>query len=252
MAVSAIVAEQGVSLEDLAATINSEHNLAYRATLDALTHAILCGEALIEARTNVPDGEWLRWVADNLHIGSGALHRYVRLATYKHHLLTAEHEPKSINAAIGYLRQIDAPASSTGRTGRKPSFDVDEAKRLRKQGLNFTQIGEALGVSDVAVWRQLTPGATAQAMRYTARARKQRRAAAKALAQQQRADAVARTAGNPAEAYALLRRCAVTLDRAILDTTDSDEIAQLREALHHTHKAEDAIVRALRLERAAL
>jgi hypothetical protein len=43
-------------LAALATTINREHGLAYRAALDALEHAILCGEALIEARETVPDG----------------------------------------------------------------------------------------------------------------------------------------------------------------------------------------------------
>jgi ribosomal protein L20 len=243
-----------VTLGELAVTINREHGLAYQSALDALQHAILCGQALIEARATVPDGEWLRWVDDNLDISAAAIHRFVRIATYRDHLLQADQRPKSINAAISYLRDVGAPAVGSGRkglNGRRPTFDVDEAKRLRGQGMTFVDIGEALGVSDVAVWRQLTPGATRQAMSYTARARKKRRAERRALVEKERADAVARVGGSASDAYALLRRCAIALDRAIADSAAESEVSALRDALAFTHKAEDAIVVALRLERAA-
>lgn len=244
--------ESPPNLTDLAATINREHDLAYRSALNALQHAILCGEALIAARDTVPDGEWLRWVSDNLHISTGALHRYVRIATYKEQLLTADRQPKSINAAISYLKEVGAPAAGTGKNGRKPTFDVEEAKRLRKQGLTFTEIGPLLGVSDVAVWRQLTPGAARKTVERTNRYARQRRAERKALQQKKRDEAVARTGGTAAEAYALLRRCAATLDRSLIATTNGDERKALRDALAYTHKAEDAIVSALQLERRAL
>lgn len=243
--------ESPPNLTDLAATINREHDLAYRAALNALQHAILCGEALIAARDTVPDGEWLRWVSDNLHISTGALHRYVRIATYKEQLLTADRQPKSINAAISYLKEVGAPAAGTGKNGRKPTFDVEEAKRLRKQGLTFTEIGPLLGVSDVAVWRQLTPGAARKTVERTNRYARQRRAERRALQQKERDEAVARVGGSASNAYAALRRCALIIDRAITEATGEMERAGLRNALAFAHRAEDAIVAVLQLERQA-
>jgi hypothetical protein len=236
-------------LAALATTINREHGLAYRAALDALEHAILCGEALIEARETVPDGRWGKWVKDNLDMPYPNVNRYVRIATYRDHLLSAENRPQSIQGAITYLRDVGAPAIGTGRNGRRPTFDVDEAKRLKQQGLTNKDIGSALGVSDVAVWRQLTPGATARAVAISNRLRTQRRAEQRALREQERAKQVARVGGSPADAYALLRKTAIALDRA-LDEADTDEMRKtLRDALTYTHRAEDAIMRALGVAR---
>lgn len=236
-------------LTQLAFTINREHTLAYQKAVEALEHAIRCGEALIEAREIVPDGEWTRWVEANLSIATGTMHRYIRVATYKQHLLDADKKPASINAAIGYLKAIGAPAASTGRNGRSPTFDVAEAKRLRKQGMTYEQIGELLGVSDVAIWRQLTPGATKRAIAISNRNRKRRRLEREAFEQTQRDKRVARAGGAAAEAYALLRRCAAALDQALSDAKDDEERKTLRDALAHAHRAEDSIVLALRLER---
>jgi Protein of unknown function (DUF3102) len=238
-------ATQADVLADLAATINREHELTYRAVVDALEHAILCGESLLHARATVPDGDWSRWVEHNLDMSRGAVQRYMRIATYRDHLLSAESRPTSINAAITYLR--DRPVLSA-HNGRQPTFDVDEAKRLRSLGMTFTDIGTVLGVSDVAVWRQLTPGATRRTIAYTNRVRARQRAERRALADQERTKAVARTGGKPADAYALLRRCALALDRALADTKNEDVRKALRDALTYTHRAEDAITRALGLE----
>jgi len=237
------------SLADLAVTINHEHDLAYRSALDTLEHAIRCGQGLIEARAMIPDGRWGQWMKDNLNVSPHAATRYMRIATHADRLLTGDRQPKSINAAITYLRDIDAPAITTGRNGRRPTFDVDEAKRLRKLGMTYVDIGDAVGVSDVAVWRQLTPGATRRAITYTNRARTQRRAERRALIEKELTQRVARVGGAPADAYAFLRKCAIALDRALADA-DTDEMRRtLRDALAYTHRAEDAITRALGIER---
>jgi inactivated superfamily I helicase len=234
---------------ELAVRINTEHGLAYNAAIDALEHAMRCGEALIEARRAVPDGSWAAWTKANLNMNQQAISRYVRIATYREHLLSAEHRPRSINAAITYLRADSLPAIGTGRNGRRPTFDVEEAKRLKRQGMTNKDIGQALGVSDVAVWRQLTPGATRKAVQISNRNRTKHRAAQRALVEQELARSVTRVGGKPADAYALLRRTAIALDRAILEADDAEMAKTLRDALAYTHRAEDAIVRALGLER---
>jgi hypothetical protein len=237
------------TLTDLATTINSEHALAYRAALDALQHAILCGEALIEARATIPDGQWMRWVDNHLDMSMAAIQRYTRIATYREQLLSADARPKSINGAISYLRGIGTPAISSGRNGRRPTFDVDEAKRLREQGMTYTDIATVVGVSDVAIWRQLAPGATKKTIAYTNRVRRQRRAEHRAYVERDLAEKVARVGGRPADAYALLRKTAIALDRALVDAETDEMRKTLRDALTFTHRAEDAITRALGIER---
>lgn len=236
------------ALATLAVTINREHGLAYQAALGALEHAIACGVALMEARETVPDGRWSKWVKDNLDMSYPDVNRYVRIATYRDHLLSAENRPKSITGAITYLRDTGA-VLGTGRNGRRPTFDVDEAKRLKQQGLTNKDIGAALGVSDVAVWRQLTPGATARAVALSNRLRSQRRAEQRALRDQELAKSVARVGGSPADAYALLRKTAIALDRALSEAENDAMRETLRDALTHTHRAEDAITRALGISR---
>jgi hypothetical protein len=239
----------GRTLDDLANTINSEHELAYQSALDMLSHAINAGDALIEVRTRINEGDWIKWIKNNLTVSYGVAQRYIKIATYKNLLLDAENRPQSINAATSYLRDIGVASLPLNKTGRKPSFSVEEARRLRKLGMNFTQIGEVLGVSDVAVWRQLTPGAKEQTMRYTAKSRKQRTAERRAKEREDLAKAVAAKGGEIANAYALLRKTAIALDKAMTDTDDIETRKTLRDALSFTHRAEDAIVRALRFSR---
>ena len=234
-------------LTNLAATINREHQLAYDAAFDALEHAILCGEALARARENVADGDWFRWMGDNLDMSTAAAGRYLRIATYREQLLGAEDRPQSINAAVTYLKDIEAPPITSGRNGRRPTFDVSEAKRLKKLGLTNKDIGKMLGVSDVAIWRQLTPGATDRAVKLATRARSKRRAKAYTEAQRQQNREMADIGGPTSDAYFLLRQCAETLDRAI-DEATGDAQHDLRKALTHVHRAEDAVIRSVDLQ----
>lgn len=235
------------TLTNLASTINREHQLAYEAALDALEHAILCGEALVQAQAAVPEGEWSRWVETNLDLGTTSIGRYMRIAHYREQLLGAEDRPQSINAAITYLRAIGAPPLGTGRNGRRPSFDVDEARRLRALGLTYVDIGKMLGVSDVAVWRQLTPGATARAMKNTSRAKQRQRAQQRDAAQREQHWEMAEVGGRTADAYFLLLQCAEMLDQAIAEAS-GDGQHDLRKALTHVHRAELAVVRSVDLQ----
>ncbi len=236
----------------IAATINSEHEQVYAAALDALTHAILCGEALQKAREAVPDGEWTRWVDQNLDITDNQAFRYLRIAHYRDVLLSAEHRPQSVRAALDYLRENNMPRLDTSNRrngGRYPTFDVDEARRLHSQGMSFGQIGQLLGISSQAVWLQLAPGARDKRAKSRRRRWELNKAQRKALVDAERAKAVARVGGSVADAYALLRKCAIALDRAITTTSTTAEVDALRDALAFTHRAEDQIVAALKLER---
>lgn len=50
---------------ELSTTANAEYALADKAKDDAITHARLAGEALIQAKGNLAHGEWLAWLANH-------------------------------------------------------------------------------------------------------------------------------------------------------------------------------------------
>lgn len=226
----------------LAAEINQEHQLVYQASLDALEHAIRCGERLIEAREQVPDGKWSQWVKENVAITQSVVTRYIRLATYRDKLASAPDPLETISAAMSYLHEIDAPAVGRGRTGKGPSFDVDEARRLRESGMTFRQIGKALGVSDVAVSYQLNPpGPEWKEKRQ--RAAQDRNAQRRIQVEQQIADTIRKVGGSLAEAYDLLVRCVDALSRALIEADDDELFGALSVALANTQRAEGMITR---------
>jgi predicted transcriptional regulator len=236
------MAVEQARLTELVNAINKEHQLAYQASLDVLDHAIRCGEWLIEARRLVPEGSWIKWINSNLTIHGSAAARYVRIATYREQLLSAEKRPLSINAAVNYLHDIDVPVLPRGRAGKRPTFDVDEAKRLRESGMTLHQIGELLGVSDVAVGLQLKPLGPAQKERRLQGAR-ERRIAKQAAIEKQIADKIAEIGGNLAETYDLLRRCIDALSRALIEADDDELFGALSIALTNMQRAEEVITR---------
>lgn len=234
-------------LVDLAAVINQEHALTYYSVIDALEHAILCGEALIKARADVPEGQWTRWVKNNLEMESGAVSRYVRIATYREHLLAADDRPQTINAAITYLRGIEVPRIETP-TGSKPGFDVSEARRLRDSGMTYDRIAEMLGVSDVAIQRQLVPGRQRAAIERRTREVNKKRAEEREAAQHEVDEKVGSIGGDLAQAYLWLRDVEAVFERMIADT-DNETGQTLHTALVSVHRAEDVITRILGVPR---
>lgn len=233
-------------LVDLATVINQEHALTYYATLDALEHAILCGEALIEAQKEVPTGQWTKWCEANLEIKSGTISNYIRIATYRQHLLAADDRPRTINAAVNYLQAIEAPRLVTP-TGRS-RFDVEEAKRLREMGMSYDAIGEMLGVSGAAVNFRLEPEATREHVRRKKQKVDAKRAAEREEYQKMLDIGVASHGGVLAVAYSQLRRCEYVIQKEMA-TTDNATGWELRKALVAIHRAEDVVLHILGIKR---
>jgi predicted transcriptional regulator len=229
-------------LADLVTEINQEHRLVYQASLDALDHAIQCGLRLIEAREQVTDGKWGKWVENNLNITPSAVTRYMRIATYRDQLAAAENRPQTINAAMTYLNEIDAPPRYHGRTGKRPTFDVEEAKRLREMGMTLRQIGDALGVSDVAVSVQLNPPGP-EWKEKRERAARDRRALQRAQTETKVADRIREIGGPLAHAYAMLGECIDALSRALIEADNDELFGALSIALANTQRAEGVIAR---------
>lgn len=72
------------TLEELAATANNGHALALEAAGHAISYSIAAGAALIEAKAQIPHGQWEQWIDANLDFTAGTARQYIRLATYRH------------------------------------------------------------------------------------------------------------------------------------------------------------------------
>lgn len=237
-----------VELSTLAAKATTEYRLASGAAVSAVEHAIACGEALLQAQAGVPDGKWGKWCAENVpEINFTTVTKFCRLAAHKDQIAAGEFT--TIDRAMNYLHQLAIPARPTGPKRRVAKIDVGEARKLRDLGMSYVDIGDVLGVSHQCVALHLDPERRKRKKANERRRAQELRAAREALAARQRDQAVRKTGGLPADAYALLRKCALTIDKAIGATEDSAERTKLTAALGYVHKAEDEIVRALRLER---
>lgn len=238
------------TLDDLATVANAEHCKVDRAVVDAraamssgVVHGIYAGEALLEARRRVEEGDWARWLEANVQFSAAAAQIYMRLAWYRDRLDVAE-TPLTVLSAVAYLKGLPAP-----HLGHKPGWMKTEALRLKIRGLNFTQIAEVLGVTPITAHRWVDPRYDKQVQIQKNRQRAARLKAQQASERERTAAAVKAKGGPAAEAYALVRRCAAQLDIALADSSGSDERLALRMALAAAHKVDDAIVVALGLGR---
>jgi hypothetical protein len=68
------------TLPQLAQRINAEHEAAGASFKAGLLHARAAGELLLDAKAQVPHGEWLPWLAANAHFSEVTAQRYMRVA----------------------------------------------------------------------------------------------------------------------------------------------------------------------------
>jgi|SRR5215475_4020040 len=81
------------SLADLAARIRAEHEACGKAFKTGLAHAIAAGKLLLEAREQIPHGQWLPWLREHCQIPERTARRYMEIAPW------AAPESKSANLA---------------------------------------------------------------------------------------------------------------------------------------------------------
>src|SRR5688500_1329245 len=86
-----------LSLRDLADKANCEHSLAMQSGIAMVEHAINAGEALLGAQLQVPRGEWMQWMRENLTISTTTSAAYMRMARYKDRISNGE--AKTLNEA---------------------------------------------------------------------------------------------------------------------------------------------------------
>ena len=68
------------SLPDLAARIKAEHEAVSTALKESVQHAIAAGELLIEAKEQVPHGQWLPWLREHCAMSERTAQLYMRCA----------------------------------------------------------------------------------------------------------------------------------------------------------------------------
>ena len=71
---------QGHNTADLAVKIDAAHRAAKTAIQNALANAVRCGELLIQAKSQVPHGEWLAWLERQTSVSERTAQAYMRLA----------------------------------------------------------------------------------------------------------------------------------------------------------------------------
>ena len=82
-----IAAQDGSNrLPILAAEIMNAHAEARRAAQMTIEHAIMAGNALLEAKALVKHGEWLPWLRDNCEMSERSARVYMQLARNKDEL----------------------------------------------------------------------------------------------------------------------------------------------------------------------
>lgn len=133
------------SLDALAATIRHEHDLVVKAGQKMLDHAVLCGEALLEAKPRVPKGTWQGWLDENVSFARSTANFYMRCAAYVD--LLREEGLDSVASARAFLRQHEL---TVGRKNLSPE-QREEIRRLHADGLGGDSIAELLGIPKATV-----------------------------------------------------------------------------------------------------
>jgi hypothetical protein len=235
-----LVADEPLSLEDLAARANHEHELCEAVSLAALNHAILAGEALTKARERVEPGEWQRWLAKNFAGHMDAARLYVRLATYREQFTP----DMSISEA---KRLVTGMPVAVSKGSHSPyGTDVREtARTLVKQGVAVAEVARHVEVPEGTIRYWTDPNQKERLRKSMERAQRAREALRKQERDKQIRRAVRQAGAALSEAYAMAERMQDVLAQAEREATSVEGRAALQRAGEHHRRMRDEIVRAL-------
>lgn len=233
---------------DEGALVDSAVDEAFEKLSSGLLHAIAAGEALTAAKRQVPDGEWMEWVADNIDYSIGTCGTYMRLFEYRDHL-TGSSERLTAKTAAKYLVGLPKMQNFGNLKVKLTPEAKAEIARLHGQGLTLHAISELTGFSWATVKKQVDPEYRKQCMDANRRYRQRVRAAKRALEQKERDRAARKAGGSVSSAYSLVRRALAEIDSAITEAGSPEMRSGLQAAMAAMHKAEDAIVASLQVER---
>jgi hypothetical protein len=248
-----------LTLDELSALSVEEVSLSATCAAAAVQHAIRCGEALLEAQSRVPPGDWVRWLESSDWPHSDTHARcFMRLAKYQSDLPPEawqryidrdgnERQPTA-NRAFRMLRGLP-PIQALGSwiSPLVGPNDKAEVLRLRSMGASYTEIVAVTGLpkSTIAGW--CNPAAAEQARRKRRARRREEAVARKALTAERERSSRNRlakvTGGELSKSYAAVRQALAALDKV------GGERAG--EAIGHLHRAEESIVEAMREQRSS-
>lgn len=253
MSLALVPEESAPTLDELAATARHEHQLAEGSALGLLHHAIACGEALNSARSLVAPGDWMDWCETNVaEIHFSSIVKYCRLARHRDYLEPRINDGTLRSRASAHisLRGIGHQhGASIVHAALRLDVSTERLRQLKDKGLTHRQIADEVGLSTRTISERFNPAARKKRIARATQRRREARRVRDALAQKERDNAVRKKGGVAADLYAAMRRHAVTAHGLIADSDDTEFCEEMRSVLSAIHSAEDAIVRALRLER---
>lgn len=223
--------------------------LHHQRTIDnlrgALDAAIAAGHLLIQIKQQLPrpangrPGVWQQWLREHeaaLGFSYPTAAEYMRFARFE--AIVREH------GAVHCLdaRNLLAVRSSYRADIADPTL-VEEAKRLRGEGLTLTEIGDQLGFSRQAIGIWINH----ESRRERDRRRSERsRRAAQALRREELRQVARRVGGDLGESYSLIRKALDNLERASTQYSGGAR-SEIRSTMSSLHNAEDKIAKALKL-----
>lgn len=231
------------ALRTLAETANREHGLVMQSGAAMVEHAIRAGEALLQAREEIGDGDWGQWLLDIFAGSVSTAHNYMRVAIHQ----DAVRELTSMRQALNQI---------TGETGlvkgRRPVYPrelVDEVKALYAEGAGVNEIHREFDLSNDTILKWVDPEyheRRKRAQRESAKRRRDEENRARTKREQARLKRVTREKGGGiAEAYSLACRMEDELGRAFREASNPEAKTALDSATGHFHRMRDEIVRAL-------
>ena len=232
-----------VTLDELAARANAEHELVVKAGEAMIEHAIRAGEALLEAQAQLPWGQWEPWLDEHFNQSRVNAAIYMRIARYRDFVI--ESGITSIRSARRLLSEhCDSEAQEPPRHPQHLRLEV-EACRLHKSGMPKKHIAELLDVRPEQVTYWTNPAAYRKRIEGNRRRKRRAQEARRALERQRRDAAVKKIGGSAAEMYSLIRKALQEGETAEAQVEGRDHRLAMREAISALHKAEDEIVIAL-------
>jgi Protein of unknown function (DUF3102) len=122
------------SLAVLAARIRDEHEATAIALKRGIEHAFTAGELLIEAKAQVPHGQWLPWLRDHCQVSERMAQRYIRLAQHRE-VIEANTTPLSDLTLNGALALLTIPGTAEKVIAATEASEAvaDKAEAARRQ-----------------------------------------------------------------------------------------------------------------------
>jgi hypothetical protein len=128
------IIEGSNSLADLAARINEAHVSTVQGLKTVTYRAIEVGELLLDAKAQVPHGEWLIWLGANTELSDRVAQNYMRVAKHKDWLANTNF-PSYLGLGVDAALQLLGDRTQS-REDRQQVQSV-AAYRIRRPGRNY-------------------------------------------------------------------------------------------------------------------